>query len=129
MVLTWTHGINLDSRPWPKAKEGSPEGQSTPQELEVSPHSGLYLLVDQYSVIVHFNLLNFVSGQGQSGGLGCPIYVPYKGPGDGNVSFDMTKSSYGASKVQYFASEIENIGFFFFTIFKNETYCMEGREQ
>ena len=27
MVLTLNHGINLDSRLWPKAKQGSAEGQ------------------------------------------------------------------------------------------------------
>ena len=31
---------------WPKAKNALAEGQSSPQELEVSPRSGLYLLVD-----------------------------------------------------------------------------------
>ena len=30
---------------WPKAKNALAEGQSPPQELEVSPRSGLYLLV------------------------------------------------------------------------------------
>ena len=30
---------------WPKAKNALAEGQSHPQELEVSPRSGLYLLV------------------------------------------------------------------------------------
>ena len=54
---SWTHGINLDSRPWPKAKQGLAkgqkalaegqkalaEGQSPPQGLEVSPRSGLFL--------------------------------------------------------------------------------------
>ena len=33
---------------WPKAKNALAEGQSPPQELEVSPRSGLYLLVDSY---------------------------------------------------------------------------------
>ena len=43
--------LDLYSRPWPKAKEGLVEGQkrprtkvkALPQELEVSPRSGLYL--------------------------------------------------------------------------------------
>ena len=26
-VLTWTHGINLDLRPWPLAKQGLAKGQ------------------------------------------------------------------------------------------------------
>ena len=33
---------------WPKAKKSLAEGQSPPQELEVSPRSGLYLLVTVY---------------------------------------------------------------------------------
>ena len=33
---------------WPKAKNALAEGQSPPQELEVSPRSGLYLLVMKY---------------------------------------------------------------------------------
>ena len=45
---SWTHGINLESRPnkdWPKANKASAKGQSPLQELEVSSRSGLYLLV------------------------------------------------------------------------------------
>ena len=32
-------------------------GRSPPQELEVSPRSGLYLLVPAYSLVVQFNLV------------------------------------------------------------------------
>ena len=38
-------------RPWPKAKKALAKGQSPPQELEVSPRSGLYLLVNDIFTI------------------------------------------------------------------------------
>ena len=66
MVLTLTHGINFDSRPWPKEKQGSAKAkkafaqhQSPPQELDVSNGSGLYLLVlNIYITSTHFTLFN-----------------------------------------------------------------------
>ena len=42
----------------PRAKKASAEGRSPPQELEVSPHSGLYLLV--YLVFLFFLVLWFL---------------------------------------------------------------------
>ena len=52
---------------WPKAKNALAEGQSPPQELEVSPRSGLYLLgvvilfVSQAELDNIWNYANLVS--------------------------------------------------------------------
>ena len=43
---------------WPKAKNALAEGQSPPQELEVSPRGGLYLLVPLKALIRKADISN-----------------------------------------------------------------------
>ena len=42
-----------------RAKKASAEGRSSPQELEVSPRSGLYLLVKLHKEVDHKNVTSF----------------------------------------------------------------------
>ena len=47
-------------RPWPKATKPLAEGQSPPQELEVSPRSGLYLLVFNTAGLIGSQAVHFL---------------------------------------------------------------------